>query len=1334
MSKIKTGISVVILVAAFIILTAAAVLVPFGAWAEEGASKYNVSSLFGCRPGESSGQEKTVAATADNGLPAYFYDEVDSGFKESFECKGALVGLSKTVVGVKSTVRSAEFSIMDNTKNEILISLLPAGNYNNYYDKIYNPLSGQASISVVEAYKDTKYWPPLRDLRVRLVDAADPNNFITVDFAWQTGANSSYNISRLKVFAPGQQSMAERGDGALNSFGALVPQSYWGNTYNPFTLYYDAAENALYADTCDLYGENITKTLVRDFDKVYAEDDVTWEGFKGDTVFAEFLFTGGNQDSKVLVFNLDGLALETDSEGYLLSAAADAYNAVEGNKYLFAEDVSWSNGLTEYALPALKSRNMLTSFDGGDAITELYTVTVYDSSGTDITASALVGLSDGKWTKDARFVPTILGDFKFSYSLNGKNIDFYADVRVSREVSELLSVDKQGAAQFEYDKKAPDYMSGEVANITGLGISFTDTFTLSYNHVIDLRTLDADVPLIKYIIAPKTQAVYDSTKSSDSDDEFNSIIIRLTDAEDENKYIEVLHNRSRFGTHLSFVTAAASGQEYANNKQNKDFGSYLNNNGMAMNFTFTGCSSIFSSFYYDYDGNRVLAGPDHYDNTILEIRDFDNPKQLLGGENAFDGFLSGKAKLSVMFSGVKADSANIILYEICGQRFSGSSVIDSTPPEIIDENNFLEEKPLGEVGTLFPFPSFSAFDMIFGDVTSNLTFDVYHDYGSENEQKIVSSAAGFVPDKKGIYTIVAKVVDGALNEKKMEFNVEVIDKIPFMTLKLSDEYPSSIYVGDSIKLPDYRINGGSGNKNIVFTVTDPDGMSLDLSRNNILFSKQGVYTASYLVTDYLGVIKVFRYYISTTYSPTPIMDDVTVPVALLSGKKFVFARPVAYDYTSFIGEKRHADVEVYITEPGKERFKLGENLEYTPSVDSGTVKVEYVAAAVLDKSKFVAKTYEIKIISPKKMGDYFVTEGNIRTDYVAFDADSLPEAAFIANGSGSSITFINPLPGDNFTVTLKGTIGSALSKIRMILVDSVNPWQRIELSFTVNGNNSVIEQNGISADMAGSFAPGQTLRVNLKNGNCIYDKDGMIAARLDKNVYGDDFSGFTSGKMYISIVYDAYSNGSSGGLSIQNLVNQPRFYDNMDDEIAPFILIENKYKLYNDYGSVITLSKAHVTDVLDSEAEIYLTVRAPDGSIIYDAVSCDQEYEMRLTQYGTYIVTYRAFDSSYNLTSRNFNIVSYDNIEPVIEISGTVKTEYKVGEKLVLNEVRATDNVTLSEDMSVTIIIIDDYSGYIATVKDGFKFTHAGSYTLRFFVEDGFKNYCLRDFKITVTD
>lgn len=91
-------------------------------------------------------------------------------------------------------------------------------------------------------------------------------------------------------------------------------------------------------------------------------------------------------------------------------------------------------------------------------------------------------------------------------------------------------------------------------------------------------------------------------------------------------------------------------------------------------------------------------------------------------------------------------------------------------------------------------------------------------------------------------------------------------------------------------------------------------------------------------------------------------------------------------------------------------------------------------------------------------------------------------------------------------------------------------------------------------------------------------------------------------------------------------------------------------------------------------------------------------------------------------------------MNPVIEISGTVKTEYKVGEKLVLNEVRATDNVTLSEDMSVTIIIIDDYSGYIATVKDGFKFTHAGSYTLRFFVEDGFKNYCLRDFKITVTD
>lgn len=1335
MSKVKTLTAVAVLVAALAILAVAAVLVPFGARAEEGAAAYNVSALFGCRPGEATGKEKAAAAAADNGLPAYLYDESNPGFKESFEQRGALVGVSKTAAGVKSTVRSSEFSITDNTKAEAVISLLPAGSYNNYYDRIYDSASGQPSVSAAAAYKDTKYWPPLRDLRVRLVDAADSENYITVDFQWQTNLDASYNISRLKTFAPGQQSLAERGDGVLRSGGALVPQSYWGNTYNPFTLYYDAAENALYADTCDVNGASIAKTLVRDFDKAYAEDDVTWEGFKGDAVFAEFLFTGGNQDSNVLVFTLDGLALATDSDGYIAAAAADAYNAVEANKFIVAEDAAWGDGLTEYALPVLKIKNMLTLFDGGEEVTALHTVKVYDASGADITDTAVTGLSDGKWTADARFTPPALGEYKFSYLLDDKSVELCADVRASRDANELLQADKPGAVSFEYDKHAPDYMSGEVKNVTGLGLSFTEAFTLSYGNVIDLRTLSAEVPLIKYIVAPKTQAPFNSVKSNDSDDEFTGIVIRLTDAEDDGKYIEVLHSRSRFGTHISFVTAAASGQAYANNKQNKEFGSYGSNNGMAMNFTFTGCSSAFASFYYDYAGNRVLAGPDHYDNTELEVRDFDNPKQLLNGEEAFEGFPSGKVRLSLTFSGIKSQTANVILYEICGQRLSGSEVMDSTPPVIIDENNFREEAPSGEAGTLFPFPSLSAFDLIFGDVTSDLTFEAYRDYGTASEQKIAASDKGFVPDKKGLYTIVAKVSDGALNEAKAEFSAEVVDKLPFMTLKLSEEYPSSIYVGSSLRLPDYRVEGGSGAKNTVFNVTDPAGRNLDLSRNKITFSQQGVYTASYSVTDYLGARKVFRYYISAAYSPMPVMDDVTVPAALLSGKKFKFARPSAYDYTSFIGEARNADVEVYVTEPGKERTKLDENLEYTPSVSSGTVKVEYAAAAVLDKSKVVVKTYETKIISPEKMGDYFVADGNMRTDYVASDADSSPEAVFSATGQGAGITFVNPLPGDNFTVTLKGAAGSALSKIKMILVDSVNPQQRVELSFTADGIKTVIEQNGVSSEMAGSFAAGQTMRVDLKNGNRIYDRDGMVAASLDATVYGDDFTGFTSGKMYMSIVYEAYADGNSGGLSIHNLVNQPRFYEDMTDSIAPFILIENEYKLYHDYGSEITISKAHVTDVLDPEAEIYLTVRAPDGTVVYDAVPCDRNYEMRLTEYGTYSVTYRASDSSYNITSRNFNIVSYDDVPPAIEISGTVKTEYKVGEKLALNEVRATDNVTAAEDMTVTAVIIEEYSGYIASVKEkGFTFTRAGRYTLRYFVEDGFKNYCLRDFTITVTD
>ena len=1298
---------------------------------------FAVSQIFFAKPGENTGAERITAADEANGLPAYLYDEQNAGFKKDYTCSGALVLLSKTVSAseIFSTVRSQNFVISDNTADDTLVEFFPAGLYNNYYDKIYDAATGGEKLTASQAYADTSYWPPLRDVTMRIVDGADPDNFITVDFEWQKSSNASFYVSRLFAYAPGQARGAERGDGNLNlAGGALVPQSYWGNTYLPFKLYYDSQENKLYSDICDVNGGNVTKALVRDFSKAYSDDNVTWEGFKGDSVYTEVIFTGGNQDSRLLFTMLDGLSLETDENGNLISANAQAYNAEESGYYAVLNSLELNDGPASYPVPALTVRNLITVKEGMVPYSEEFTLNVLDETGADITQSCLAGLDNGKWTQDTVFTAPAVGDYKFVYTRGTAVIEKDVIVRNNKKTEDILVPSDGDAMEFEYSATPPEYMSDSIKNRQGLGIKFSKDFTLDFDIVIDLAYVGLDVPLIEYLITPAEKAEYSGESSYSGCDEFDSVRLRLTDVNDENVFVDILHNHSDFGVHLSFATVAASGQSYANNKQNKNFGSFSENNGVAIKSTFTGYTSDTTAFYYDNVDKSVYVFPDYYDGALYEVRDLDDPAQLMRLDKVFEGFPSGKVKLSLSFEGVRSESASVIIYSINGQKLSSDMIVDDSAPQIHDLENFLGVLPQGEIGTAYPFPKIEAFDLVDGNLDDKTVRKLYYDYKGDQEKEISFEGDSFVPRQTGDYTLVCTVRDNSLNEQTVEFPIHVVDKLDFINLTLSENYPESAIVGESFIIPSCSVSGGSGLKKVEFSVKAPDGSFLPEDIKKLDFADQGTYVVTYSDTDYLMTNKIFSYIISSRYSDKPVLNDVNVPQAILAGKKTVLPAAKAYDYTSFIGEKRSALVEVFVTEPGKERVKVGDDLAFTPSVSSGTVKVEYVASALLDKGKTQTKTYYTEVISPVDMSDYFIKNG-VTAQFVTDQDAVVEEAVFTASDSGASMTFINPLPGNNFTVTLKGAAGSELTVAKLILTDSVDVNQRLEFTLTSQGSTSLIDYNGVTAEMEGSFVAGNTLKFDIKNNNRIYDKNNVCVAYADYAVNGDPFNGFTSGKFYMTIEFVDFGGNGSGGLIVQNLVNQPRIYKSLADNISPFILVDGEYKLYSDFGSAVALHKAFAVDILDPSASIKLTVTAPDGSVLYSQADCDIQYTLRLTQYGIYAITYRAADASGNMTTRTFNLYCCDKISPVIEIKGEVRTDYKVGDALSVPACRATDNYTAAEEMTVYVMIINDKTGYIQIVdEEGFEFENAGSYTLRFFAEDEFKNYSIREFKLSVTD
>lgn len=1328
MKKVKTKISAFSAVA--LLLTFAAIMLAASVSAVAADASYNVSSLFYAKEGYASGRETVSAANADN-LPQYLYDQTVVGFQSDFVGTGANVLLSKNTSHVVTNV----FSLSDNTANVKLASFLPAGKLNRYYEEEIN---GGNGISASEAY-NRQLFPSIRDITLKIVDAYDENNFVTVEFQWQTGVNTSYHISRLYAYATGQKKAAERGDGNLRPHlgGALMAQSYWMKNCEPFTVYYDYAENALYADICDAGGTNIRKELVRDFDKAYDSDGVTWSGFKSNAAYLEFYYTGGYQDSNVLVHEIDGLNLSTDADGNL---SADNVNAYLEN----AED-AYSVQNQEYvvggtSLPLMAKSNVfgVGSFDA--ELTAQFSVAAFDEKGSDVTAAVITGLKDGKWTSDAKIVTEESGKYVLEYTKDEVTVPVPIAVGYSKKtVSGLFSSATPSAYSFSYNQSTPEYMtSGELANMKGIKLTFTEDFTLDFGNAISVRLFTEKKPIISYVVTPAQKAAINGSKSSDTDDEFDSIRIRLSDWEDPTQYIDLFNNHSAFGANMSFATASAYGQTYANNKTKKTFDKFSTNNGEAITTSFTGNATKPTEFCYDAASGEVYVAPDYYTGKAFKLRDLNDPKQLIySKERIFEGFPSGKVRLSLTFSGLRTASASVMFFSLCGQTLLGEQIEDVTAPEIIDVNGVKTVQPKAEVGKEYPMPALTAYDFIDGDLTDKTEFNVYYCGADGNVINEVAVSDGkFIPTRKGNYKIVARLSDRAQNETAEEFTFTAVDKIEFMTVELSEEYPRSSEVGTTVKLPSFVPVGGSGAVKTEVSVTAPDGASVDLTQNSFEISKQGMYVVSYSLTDYLGTQKVAKYYVFGSYSKAPIIRDVTVPPAIIGGKTVILPRPEAYDFTSFIGQRRNASVDVYVTEEGKERVKLGDDMKYTPSIERGEVKIEYEAAAVLDKSNKVTATYYTEVIKPEKMGDYFVLSGGTEVNYVRESEVMSPETVFSSVRSGASLTFVNKLPSDNFSVTIRGAANSKLTSATVTLVDSINPSERIDMKFTALGNTvTAVEYNGKYAEMSGSFKAGNNLRLRLRNNKRLFDSDNANVMTFDETASGETFNGFSSNRIYMTVTFDKIEDGGEAKICLRDLINQPRFGESVEDRIMPFISVVDDYSLYHNFGSTVTLSRAYSIDIIDPSSTVSLTVTSPSGKTILSGADCDVNHDLHLTEYGVYVIRYTATDASFNVSTRAYNLVSTDDVAPAIEISGTVKTEYKAGEKLVVNEARASDNVTPAEKMSVYVILIEDASGKIKVVgkDDDVTLSASGTYTLRYFVEDEFGNYGKHDFKITVT-
>lgn len=1367
-----------------------------------------VSSLFSFTDGEATTGSISAATNLPSYLTTGELKHTNGAQTfDDFTQKGAYITMERSADvsgniptgGANNVVRTSTFDITDNTKDDALFSYIPAPTISRWLE---SSNGGKTPANQLDLTADggSATGPTARHFFVKIVDAHDSNNWLRLNFIYRRVSDAQYDYGALSLSAPngtdemkiriqqggnaGENVVAEHSTASMQQNVVdlqgcvLTQENVWLKYKDLNSIYYDHEEKAIYAEV--KAGNQITKTPIRFLDYAGYSDGYTFDFSEVYLEFYYFADQNANCDkNSYIISDLDGMKLQTSEAGILtaseVSQARQKYGVTKLDKEINAVG-------EEYFLPMVKAHNIFGEKDAeADAKNSRYTVALYNRRGEDLTDTQITGLNNGKWQADAKIKLDLSGRYTLAYtngaelirtiSLNVLGGKIYADELFTAENVELT----RHALAPEYMRDGADAWSecgGE-----GLGLKWTQAGTLTINREFSADVFTLGQSIVEFRVTPKKPTDDPNTQGTKSTAyEFENIVVSLVDAEDSSVYINFISHATVHGAYYSFTSVAASNQSYANDKKCKKnpddtFGTYVNTNGVGIESTFTGLpkpatkSYLTTKFYYDNKTKQTAVGPALLENVndieglasrAYMFRDLDNPAHMVGDDKLFTGFPSGRVKIKISVSEALWDDANLVLYSVMGNSVAGDTIEDSLAPEITDVGGFLTVAPKAELNQSFPLPKVSVQDVMDGDITGT-AWATLTDPDSITENYNDES---FIPTKIGRYVYTVYASDSAGNIAKKSFPIEVYNTLNTMSLSFVDangarcSYPETACVGERFTIPFATAYGGSGEKEITFNLIAPDGSIVDTSDNVVEFTRQGVYIARYEITDYRGETTSIEYYIVVKRNNVPVLEDVTMPYAFLAGKSYTLPQGKAKDYYSYFGEARNIDTKIEVSENGgafvaleaDRKYTVGENAATVE--ETGSVSIRYTAYSLSDNTQQASKTYTVPIIKTKYQGDYFVRSLKMGLDYVEVDEGSR-EAVFSTSTSGESLSFVNVLPAQRLSMTLFSLVGTELNAVDVYITDSLDPTQTVILSIAmVSGKTMFSVNGGESSIVKGSIAAGNSFTFSIKTNNVIYDEENTQICVLTTTANGSPFNGFGSNKVYVKIV--AKDVGEAGArFAVRDFCNQRKFLRSAQDRMAPMIIVAQEVSRLHELGSTVTLSRADAIDIMDPSASVCVTVKDPTGAVVngLSKVPCDVKRSLTLSQYGTYTLIYEATDGAGNSISNQYTLKVLDNVAPSLEIEGSVKTAYTLGETFVLNNARGVDNLTPTADMVVYVSIKEHYTNKVVTYRcdeygtaDKYGatrevvFKSVGTYTIRYYVSDGFSNMAFKTFTVTVTE
>lgn len=963
-------------------------------------------------------------------------------------------------------------------------------------------------------------------------------------------------------------------------------------------------------------------------------------------------------------------------------------------------------------------------------------------------AYAILHMPDGSAYHEDEVVLSQTGKYTLEYSayFSGRRYSESFDFQVYTQTYTVKNT-KTGSAEY-YDDYALTEYDGSQSSLSGLLVELPAGAVFSFNKIIDFTDKTAQDEFIKFAILPQETGFIDASY----------LYFVLTDAHDSTNYITISfhdmeYNVAQYGQAdnydnmrkywysfmTSYVKAGSNFQQLTGLNGGKPDTSA--NYGAMYGPSFHGVTAMdystgLSSALFAEDGFKTVAldysTKELYVGSSLII-DLDNPKYFT---ELWDGFTTGEAILSIHFGNYAgSDPAQIFIEDIDGCDLSDNDLYDAGAPEITVEE---PEEGIydGVVGYGYPVFGASAMDSYDGALPVNTS--VYYNYNSNYRQLMNVENGKFVPDREGFYSLVYEAEDFSGNQTTKIVNVRVVANAEDMQIELSDVRETAT-VGTRVNVASAAVKNAFG-KAVTSVEVVCGERNFVVEEGSFMPKVVGTYKVTYKAEDSLGRTTAYSYKVEVQKSDAPVFYETPYfPRYLMDGKNYRLPETTAVGYEKS-NEGTEIETKIYVNDKAGRR-EITDGV-YMPTVNTSGEKItiEYVATEGTS-----AGTLKLDIPC------FLVSDGeNIDiTGYFAGDSGVTVSAEenhvkVTTAKDKSGFEYINALITNNldFEFTVDKT-ASSFEKLHIYYEDSIDPEIAVKLTIekTEDGSNVSINDSADAYSLGFRYNDESTsLLISLNEAATAFLFPNESKTMLIKEVLGGEtFNGFTSGKVYVRVVFEGVTGTSA--IKINKLNGQPMQALTVD-KIAPKVAIMGEYKNSYEMNTEITLYRAFAGDVLEPAVSTFtLSVRDPKGTAIVENLdllveeNAAKSINLKLEEYGAYTVSYTATDASGRkvIWSQNLNVK--DDIAPVITVSDKLPKTGTAGKKIAISAATANDNV----DGDVLVYtFLENPEGAISLLsgtgrkETSFTPKMKGDYFVKYVAFDNTNNMTVETYTITV--